>query len=236
MRSSMVVASVAAIAMAGVACGGGESSSSAPTTEGSQLPEACAEVPFTMQLQAFTPPPTGSAELEITDAVARRVPILPNADTASDAAQIQAQADEAAATDFALYNIYVADFPIDRSPIEGYGFGEVEPEPGGTLGVISIIPPTTEPLAAGDVITDGELAYETVTTFAPVSLTVESTEHPLGDGYSDVAGQVEILHLDDEQLCVAVDLELTNAGEPVVTGKGTFVAPIVRADRSFYFR
>jgi hypothetical protein len=202
------------------------------------LPDECAEPPLTMALEGFGEEPAGSSDFEVTDAVVRRVPILTGVEgTTADPAELAELEARAAESPIALYSLYVADFEIDRSVLEGFGFGEVTPPPGGTVGTITIVAPNEDGLTTGDVVDgDTEIAYEATTTFAPLGLLVASDSRSGRDAYTDVEGQVEVLALTDDVLCLGVDVTLIGLdGEPASSATGTVVAPIVRSSPSFFF-
>lgn len=240
---------LAAVGLVLVACGDdGGGATEDPTDEatpggdggsgGTEVPDSCEAVPLTMAVEAFGDHPAGAAEFEVVDAVVRRVPILLGVDApAADAEELEAMQARAAESPVALYSLYVADFEIDRSVLEGYGFGDITPPPGGTIGVLSIVPPTEEGLAVGDVIDgDAEIAYETTTTFGTLGLMVLSDTRTSQDGYSAISGQVEVEALGDDVACLAVDVSFLDFDDqPVSRIAGTVVAPVVHADPSFFF-
>lgn len=251
--TSSLLALLFAAILALAACGddggsGGDdgSGSETPTDEGTDegggeaadVPDECGEPPLTMALEGFGETPAGSADFEITDAVVRRVPIVTGVDgTTGDPDELAELEARAAESPVALYSLYVADFDIDRSSLEGFGFGEVTPDPGGTVGTITIVAPTDDGLAVGDVVDgDTEITLDTTTTFAPIGLLVATDERSGSDPYTGVEGQVEVLALGDDVLCLDVDITLIGLdGEPVSSAAGTVVAPIVRPAPSFYF-
>ncbi|MEZ5181364.1 MAG: hypothetical protein R2702_05755 [Acidimicrobiales bacterium] len=220
------------------ACGGGggsdddASGTTAPTA--SALPEACASPPVAVDLRAGGDHPAGSEAFEATQAVALRTPILPG-ELAFDGASLSAAQSKAEITPLAAYSLYLSDFEVDREVLRGRGLGQVVPPAGKTVGVLSLVPPDEAGLAPGTVVTDGELGYDTNTTFAPLSLVVISDGDATAMAHTDVTGQAEVLALDDEQLCVAFDVAVEDDGELVYAGKGTVVAPVVRSDPAFFF-
>ena len=189
--------------------------------------------PLTMRLEAGGPA-LGGHKVEITDAVARRVPILPKAKATTPSEQA-ALAEQAGKTDLAAYSLYLSDFDIDRTELTGSGFGMITPPEGKTVGVLSIVPPKKQGLKAGDTIANDPIAYATTTTFAPVQLTVATSEDQTPRAYTDVKGQVEVLAVDDDQICLAIDVVFENQGELRYAAKGTVAAPVVRSGPSFFF-
>lgn len=251
-----VVAVLVALAAVAAACGGGSSgdgesdgaapsrpaSSDLPADAGAEpvaetspgpLPEGCTLPPVTLRLEAGGPAAAGGPAVTVTDAVAVRVPILPEADlTHSSREEL---IDAAASTPLALYSLFLADFPIDRSRLGG--FTSLKPGPGQLLATLSIVPTSPDGFHTGDVAdTADDFAYETVTTFAETQLVVLGGDHPGAlAGYDDARGEVSILHVDEQVLCVDIDLEYTRDGEMVYAGAGVIAAPILRANEDFFF-
>lgn len=236
-RRLMVAFAVGVWLLAGCGTDDGDDDGGGDSDGAAALPTECTEPPLTMRLEALGESPAGSADFEVTDAVARRVPIVPRPDgeTAGDPEELAAAQEEATTTDLALYAIYLADFEIDRDELEGFGFGEVQPEPGGTIGTVNIVPTTMDGFATGDVADGGDIEYETTTTFGSLGVTVVGEEQDGFTAFDDVDGQVEILALDDDTICVDIDVELQLSGEPVVAAEGVVTAPIVRAPDEFFY-
>lgn len=222
------------------ACGGGGSDPSSGGDGGDGaggLPERCERPPVTMRLEAGGTAPAGGEQVEVRDAVARRVPILPGVGTASDPEEIAANEEAAAATDLALYQVYLSDSEIDRSILTSSGFGVVEPQSGELVAQLGLVPESEEGFSHGDVVdNDGEFEYEADTTFGELTLTVLSGDEPASvQGYDTTEGQVEILHVDDQVLCLDIDVQLSQGGELIYAARGVVSAEVVRAPRSFYF-
>ncbi len=79
-------------------------------------------------------------------------------------------------------------------------------------------------------------ATRLTTTFSEVQLTVVSGDDPDAvQAYETVEGQVEILAVNDQALCLDVDLEFLRGGEMVTAARGIITAEVVRAPNSFYF-
>lgn len=202
------------------------------------FPAKCERPPFTMRLESGADPAAGGAEFEVTDAVARRVPILTGRD---EPGQTQKELDklekQAAKSRLAMYQIYLADFRIPRRDLTGEfsgAFPEIDPEPGKTIGTISLVPVRSRGFERGDVVRSGdELRYEIVTTFGTVGLGVFSSGSENGSGV--LTGRAKILGLDADQICVDVALELTGADALVAAAEGVVTAPVVQAPRQTYF-
>lgn len=204
---------------------------------GDGLRAECETPPLTMRLEALADPPAGGAAVEVTDAVARRVPIVPNPEGGgtSDPEELEAGQEEAATTDLASYSIYLADFEIDRDELESFGFGEVQPEPGGTIATTTIVPTTLDGFANGDVADGSDVEYEATTTFSSLQVIVADDDQDGLLSFDDVAGGIEILHLADDTICVDMDVEILLDDEPVAAARGVVAAPIVRAPDEFFF-
>ena len=50
----------------------------------------------------------------------------------------------------------------------------------------------------------------------------------------DVSGTVQVLHVDDDTFCAAVDVTVTDGGAVVAAVKGTVSAPVVRAADAYF--
>jgi hypothetical protein len=222
-----------------VGCGGGGGSDddAAQTTEAPaavELPAECVAAPVTVDVRAEGERPAGSEAFEATDVVALRTPILPG-EMAFDGSGLSGLQSKAEITPLAAYSVYLADFEVPRAELTGVSLGRITPPAGQTVAVLSMVPPSEAGLATGDVITSGELGFETTSTLTPLSLTVFTDGDTTGMASTDVTGQAEVLHVDDEQLCVAFDVTFENQGEVVYTGAGTVLAPVVRSDPAFFF-
>jgi hypothetical protein len=217
------------------ACGGGGDDEAAPsTTTAPPLPEQCVEPPTTVDLQALGEHPAGSETFEVTEAVARRVAILPG-EMALDPSALSGLESKAGVTPLALYTIYLADFAVPEDELSGVGLGQITPPAGGTVGALTLVPTTEAGFVAGDVVTDGEFEFEARTTLTPLGLTVFTDGDTTGQAYTDVIGQAEILQLDEETICVEFDVTYENQGELVYRGRGAVLAPIIRASDAFFF-
>ena len=188
-----------------------------------------------MRLEAAGDPPVGSERFPVTDAVARRVPIVLDAKTTSNPKVLERQRNAAAETSLALYTLYIADFRIPRRELEGFSFGVIRPTRTGTIGTLTVVPPKKRGLRAGDVVRDQDIQYETTTTLAALGLTVVSRANEELRAHTDVQGRVRLVELDEDSICIDVDVEFTNGGEVVVAARGVVAAPVVRADEDFYF-
>lgn len=204
---------------------------------GQDLPAECPQTPFTMRLEADYEEALGGEEFTVQDAVARRVPILPGLEPTDDPDEIAAREEQAAQTDLALYTVYLSDAQIDRTAIEGFGFGLVEPEPGQLVASLSIVPSDEAGFEAGDVVdADGDFEYDPTTTLAELSLIVSTAEEPQPfQAIDETEGQVEVVALTEDAICLEVDVEMSYQGELVAAARGVVAAPVVRPPSSLYF-
>jgi len=226
---------LAVVTTALVGCGGGGGSDeAASTTTAPELPAACVEAPLQLDLRAGGERPAGSEQFEVADAVVLRTPILPN-EMAFDGSGLAGLQSKAEITPLAAYSLFLSDQEIDRGVITGRDLGRITPEAGQTIGVLSMVPVVETGLAQGDVVVDGELGYEAVSSFRPLSLTVFTDGDATGQPYTDVVGQAEVLQLSDDTMCVAFDVTFENQGQLVYAGTGTVAAPVVRSGAAFFF-
>lgn len=222
------------------ACASGDSEGSSAADGPSQSADAPAECdrrpPYTIRAEGLNEPAAGAPEFEVTDAVAQRVPVVPNAEGGLLEGEAKEQADaEAATTDLATYAIHAADFPLDPEEFDGFGFGRVEPPADGAMAVVSVLPPTAEGMSPGDVITHGDPEFEATTTFATLGAYVQTSDRGPGDNaFTDMTGDVTILALDDNSICVRADVSVMDGDDPVAVIEGVIVADVVRVDDSFY--
>jgi hypothetical protein len=170
-------------------------------TAAADLPEQCpTETPFTVPVEGGENlPGIDGPEFQAAAAVASAQPIVPDPDGEMTPEEIEAVA---ADTDLVSYTIYVADFPLTDSLSS---FGVRVPDDGTLLG-FTVLPPTEAGLSVGDVVTGGTPEFESVTTFATLGVyyetgTAEDTPNLASDRLVD-PGEAEVLHLDDEWICV----------------------------------
>ena len=127
---------------------------------------------------------------------------------------IDAAREAAEATDLLSYSIYLADYELDEDSLGLLGLSS--PPEGGTHLAFTVVPPTEEPLATGDVVEAGTPEFESTTTFATMGLLYE-TGDTAGDSVflgsdTEGSGEAEILYVDDEQLCLRFTQEGTIFG------------------------
>lgn len=221
---------VLAVVVAACSDGGGGEVAEEPV---GGAPEACIGPPVSM---AIGDDGAGNRPFAVTDAVARRVAILPGR-MAFDPAGLSALQSQAGVTPLALYTLYVADFEIDREPLSEVGLVEVEPTTGQTVAALTIVPTDEAGLVEGSVVTDGDLGYETSAELRPLGLAVLRDEDRLGDQLDEVdevEGQVTVLQLTDDAVCLEVDVTVRAVGQVVAALQGVVQAPVVRASDAFF--
>ena len=230
----LAVAAICVGALAACGGGGGGSDAGTTTTTGPKLPAACKKPPTTIDLQAGGAAAAGSSTFEVSHAAARRVAILPG-EMAFDPADLSGLEKKAAVSPLALYTLYLADFGLSESALSGVSPNPITPGKGQTVGALTLIPTTEAGFTEGQVVTDGELDYETTTTFRPLGLTVYADGNTTGQAYTDVKGQATILQLSEDTICVDFDVTLENQGEMVYEAKGAVLAPVVRSADAFFY-
>ena len=237
MRGARVAAMVVAAALAAAllsGCGGGSSDTGSTTTAVGAAPAQCKKPPVTIDLRAAGSMPAGSTTFEVTDAVARRVAILPGS-MAFDASTLSGLESSAKVTPLAAYTLYLADFHVSHADLAGAGRAAPTAGTGDTIGALTLIPTDKGGFQEGDVVTDGKLGYTTNTPYAPLDLTVYGAGAGKPQPHTDVSGQATIVQLSATTICVDFDVTIDDDSGPVYTAKGTVLAPVVRAaDALFY--
>lgn len=229
-----------ALALVTTACDSGDSdgpsSADGPGRSGDVPAECDRQPPYTIRAEGLSEPAAGAPEFEVVDAVAQRIPVVPNAEDGLLEGEAKEQADaEAATTDLAIYAIHAADFPLDPEEFDGFGFARVEPPADGAMAVVSVLPPTAEGMSPGDVITHGEPEFEATTTFSTLGAYVQTSDRGPGDNaFTDMTGDVTILAVDDDTICVRADVSVMDGDDPVAVIEGVIVAEVVRVDDNFY--
>ncbi len=167
------------------------------------LPDECVIAPTTLTIEGEGVP-IGS--LDVVSGYAKPIPIVPNGDGSLDDLGIAEMNDLGAETDLLLYTIYLSDFEIDPSSISNFSGPSPDEGTGDTTIGFTVVPTSEHGIATGDVITaEDELAYDPITTFAPMGVFFESDAAP--DGFFSTSapndGTVEVLHLSEDYLCLA---------------------------------
>ncbi len=235
------------LALVTVACDSGDSegflstdepnqTGDAPSQSGDVPAECDRQPPYTIHAEALNQPVAGAPEVEVVDAIAQRIPVVRNAEGDLLEGEAKEQADaEAATTDLAIYAIHAADFPLDPEEFDGFGFARVEPPADGTMAVVSVLPPTAEGMSPGDVITHGQPEFEATTTFTTLGAYLQTADRgPSESAFTDMIGDVTILALDDDTICLRADVSVSDGDDPVAVIEGVIVADVVRVDDNFY--
>jgi hypothetical protein len=198
----------------------------------------CKGPPVTMRIESGDVP-TG-ADLEVTDGVARRVPILTGREQpGTTPRELEKLEREAAKSKLAMYQIFLADFRIARKELTGpfsSAFYTPTVKAGETAAVLAIVPRRARGLREGDIISAVDRQeFESVTTFAPVSLQVVTGDDD--PGFGTATGKVEVVALDRDSICVAVDFTITDLDEQVAAAlEGVVEVPVVTSkNKSLYF-
>ena len=198
--------------------------------------DRCPTPPVTVTVLPGPIGTSGPAPLTVTDAVTRRVAIVPRpSGPPRDAAALDRLQEKAARTDLALYTMYLADFRVPRPPLRGSGFGEVTAPEGHTVAAVTLVPTERRGFRVGDAAEVSPFAYDAQTTFAPLSLVTNSSGARSSYAYDGVEGGVEIRALDARSICLDMDVTFTYQGRPIATIVGTVASPVVRADDAFFY-
>lgn len=197
---------VAAAALALVATGGC-SDDSGGQGAGGDLPAACdTETPLTIEVEGGEHLPGIDGPQFVATSIASSVqPILPDPDADPGDVDLDAVKREAAETDLVAYTVHLADFDLGPDDLAMFG---VTPPADGTLLSLTVVPPTEAGLATGDVVEGGRPEFESTTTFATLGMFYDSGLNDPDDGVflgteGEDAGRAEILHVDDERLCLS---------------------------------
>lgn len=223
----------AAVAVLCVAASLALAAAPAPAAEAAA---ACPAPPVTVTVLPGPIGTSGPVPLTVTDAVTRRVAIVPRrAGPPRNAAELARLEEKAARTDLALYTMYLADFRVPRKQLSGVGYGEVVAPEGSTVAAVTLVPTERRGFRAGDTAEVAPFAYDAQTTFAPLSLVVNSSGERSSYAYDGIEGGVTIRALDARSICLDMDVTFTYQGRPIATVVGTVASPVVRADDAFFY-
>lgn len=215
----LILAVVAALVIG--ACGGDDDSSSdadaaddggeTPEESASSVPAECEiEPPFTLEITGGDALPQVDADgFDVTSVIASQQPIVPDPDGELTPDEIREQG---ATTPLVSYAVYLADFEMTA---EDVGFLGPTPPDDGTLFFVAVVPPTEDGLRTGDVVEQGTPEFESVTTFGSLGVqyqtgTVDDAPTLALDG--DGTGTAEVLYLDDDRICLDVEIDGTMFG------------------------
>lgn len=225
--------SVALVGLVGLAAGIGFGTAPTAAAAGART---CPAPPLQVRILPGPIGTTGPADFAVTDAVARRVPIVPRpAGATRDPATLDRLRAKAARTRLALYTMYLADFPVPRSELAGAGFGEITAPMGRTVAAVTVVPTKKRGFVAGDVAEVAPFSYESTTTFAPLSLVTNSSGARSSYAYDGITGNVTIRALTEKSICLDMDVAFTRGGQTVASAVGTVKAPVVEAAPAFFY-
>ena len=223
-------AAVLAGALLGLAGCGGGGGDAAATTTAPKAPAGCKAAPTSIQLGVGEG--TKPTAFEVADAAAQRVAILPGK-MAFDASEMAGLASQAAVSPLGQYTVYLSDGDIDATQLEGDDEGAVA-DGSATAAAVRIDPAAEGGFVEGEVVSpEGELQYETRSEQVPVRAAIvpEGSKDPM-DLDGAVTGTVTVLQVDDERICL--DIDLTIAGAQGGRIDGTVQAPVSRAGNAFF--
>jgi hypothetical protein len=131
------------------------------------------------------------------------------------------------------YTVFVSDGEIDTAPLESNREGVVA-DGSATVAAVRVVPAAEGGFVEGEVVAPTvELGYETRSHQVPVKAAIvpkDSNEDlELTD---DVTGTVTVLEVDEDSICV--DVDVTIAGDQGGRIDGVVLAPVFRADNSYF--
>jgi len=208
--------------------GAGTAVSSDTSSAGTALPEECTPAPYTVVAQRDGGQPAGSSAFEVAGSAGLPIPLVPDKEQVLTPAQVNEQG---ATTSLLGYIVFFGDEPFGPGDVST--FGGYEPEAAGkSRGNIGLFPNSNTPLAIGDVLTPGTLEpLGMLTTFNRINMDFKAAPDEL-TGYLDgIKGSVTILALDNEFICIDVDLsweysDFSSSAQGVLTVQGIFTAPL----------
>ena len=223
--------------------GGGSNSESADATNGGTkvaggvapdaepataepLPAECSLPPVTATVQREGSAPAGSANFEVVDAVALPIPIVPNPGSTIEPAKV---AELAATTDLLGYAMILGDESITGESAVSVGYDPVAD--GKLRALVSVYPSSATPLAVGDIVTDA-LTEGLSFPLPTIGMDLKTSEDGTNTYLNSVVGQVAVLAITTDTLCLDIDLSWTlNQPEGnTLTIKGVFAGRLL--DRS----
>lgn len=227
LRRSRVLLAAALIALA--SCGG-SSKSSRDGTSGDDipLPAECTLAPYTAHVVRDGGLPAGSATYNVIGAAAIQTPLVPDRDQVLTYQQSKQMGET---TDLVGYALLFGDeqFGVDDVSL----FSGYTPEAAGkSRGVVSIYPSTLTPLAVGDVVTSMPMdEVGLFTTLNNLGMDFKATPDEYMGYTNSIRGRVTILGLNDEAICLDVDLswdvsDLTTSSSGTLVLRGVFTAPL----------
>ena len=113
--------------------------------------------------------------------------------------------------------------------------GTAAPAGGAPVAAVTIVPTRKAGFEAGDIATAGPFGYESTTTFAPLSLVVNTSGTRATYAYDAAKGAVKIRELGPRSICIDFDLAFSRGGQVVASATGRARARVVKAAPSFFY-
>lgn len=223
-KYSQVLAVAALVAIA--ACGGPSKGSDGATE--APLPAECTTTPYTVHVVRDGGLAAGSETYEVIGAAALQIPLVP--DKAQTLTYEQA-IEMGETTDLIGYGLLFGDEPFGVDDVSLFG-GYTPEAAGKSRGVVSIYPHTLQPLAVGDVITPQAMdALGMFTTLNNLGMDFKAAPEELMGYANSIRGSVTILGLNDQAICLDVDLswdvsDFSTSSSGTLTIQGVFTAPL----------
>ena len=243
-KTSRIVATAAVVSLTVLltACGGSgkasrdrnadtassDTASANNSADNAPLPAECTLAPFTAHVVRDGGIAAGSDSYQVIGAAALQIPLVPDkAQTLPPEQAIQMGND----TDLIGYGLLFGDeaFGVDDVSLFS-GYAPVAA--GKTRGVVSIYPSTLTPLAVGDVVTPQPMdALNMYTTLSNIGIDFKTAPDEYMGYTGAVRGSVTILGLNDDSLCISVDLawdasDIATNATGTLTIQGIFTAPL----------
>lgn len=228
---------LAIVALAGLAACGGSSKSNSGGTAGAgdtgpanntPLPAECTLPPFTVHVVRDGALPAGSETYEVIGAAAVQIPLVP--DKAQTLSYEESVA-KAASTDLIGYGLLFGDEAFGVNDVSLFG-GYAPEAVGKSRGVVSVYPSTLTPLAVGDVVTPQPMdALGMFTTLNNLGMDFKAAPDEFMSYLNSISGSVTILGLNEESICLDVDLtwdtsDFSSSATGTLTIRGIFTAPL----------
>ncbi len=218
------------------ACGGSAKSSSNGTdgkpANATPLPAECTLAPFTANVVRDGGAPAGSATYGVVGAAAVQIPLVPDKAQVLTYEQASQMGKE---TDLIGYGLLFGDEQFGVNDVSLFS-GYAPVAAGKSRGLVSIYPSTLTPLAVGDVITPMPMdALGMFTTLSNLGMDFKAAPDEFMSYLNTIRGSVTILGLNDEAICLDVDLswdtsDFSTSSTGTLTIQGIFTAPL--ADRT----
>lgn len=209
------------------ACGDSDKSSNGGT-KSTPLPAECTPPPYTVVAVRDGVEPAGSATFEVVGAAAVQIPLVP------DKAQTltpEQSTELGQTTDLIGYGLLFGDEAFGVNDVSLFG-GYAPEAQGKSRGVVSIYPSTPTPLAVGDVVTSQSMdGLGMFTTLSSLGMDFKAAPDEFSAYLNSITGSVTILGLNDQAICLDVDLswevsDFSSDATGTLTIQGIFTAPL----------